>query len=84
MDKIGPICRSAEDCAIVFDAIRGRGRDYTAIDAAFPYRQDYEIGQLKVAYFKNLIDSSGDSRQFDEVRFRDFKKYRNSAIANRI
>ena len=28
MDKIGPICRSVEDCAIVFDAIRGPdGRD---------------------------------------------------------
>jgi len=24
MDKVGPICRTAEDCAIVFNAIRGK------------------------------------------------------------
>ncbi|MBK8505207.1 MAG: amidase [Saprospiraceae bacterium] len=73
MDKIGPICRSAEDCAIVFDAIRGQGRDYTAVDAAFPYRQDDEIKQLKVAYFKNLIDSSGASRAYDEAVLQTLK-----------
>ena len=32
MDKIGPICRSVEDCAIVFDAIHGAdGKDPTAV-----------------------------------------------------
>src|SRR3989339_339061 len=36
MDKIGPICRNVEDCAIVFDAIRGAdGYDRTAVDLPF-------------------------------------------------
>jgi Asp-tRNA(Asn)/Glu-tRNA(Gln) amidotransferase A subunit family amidase len=36
MDKIGPICRTVEDCAIVFDAIRGSdGVDMSVIDGAF-------------------------------------------------
>lgn len=38
MDKIGPLTRSALDCAIVFDAIRGTdGLDNQVRDAAFNY-----------------------------------------------
>ena len=38
MDKIGAICRTVEDCAIVFNAIRGAdGIDQTLIDAPFNY-----------------------------------------------
>ena len=38
MDKIGPIARSVEDCAIVFDAIRGPDeRDRTVTDYPFNY-----------------------------------------------
>ena len=38
MDKIGPICRSVEDCAIVFDAIYGPdGIDQTVYDLPFNY-----------------------------------------------
>ena len=38
MDKIGPICRTVEDCAIVFEAIRGAdGIDRTLIEAPFNY-----------------------------------------------
>ena len=38
MDKVGPICRSAIDCAIVFDAIRGLDpKDKTLVDAGYTY-----------------------------------------------
>ncbi len=38
MDKVGAICRSAVDCAIVFDAIRGIDpKDKTVLDAGFTY-----------------------------------------------
>lgn len=38
MDKIGPICRSVEDCALVFDAIHGAdGLDPTAVDRPFAW-----------------------------------------------
>ncbi|NND33975.1 MAG: amidase [Saprospiraceae bacterium] len=67
MDKIGPICRSAEDCAIVFDVIRGKGRDNTVIEAPFPYDQDLDVRQLKVGYFKNLFDSCEFTRPYDEA-----------------
>ncbi len=36
MDKIGPMCRSVEDCAIVFNAIYGPdGKDLTVADLPF-------------------------------------------------
>ena len=36
MDKIGPMCRGAEDCALVFNSIYGSdGHDETVVDAPF-------------------------------------------------
>lgn len=42
MDKAGPMCRSAEDCALVFAALHGAdARDATTLPAAdFPFRWD--------------------------------------------
>ena len=74
MDKVGPICRSAEDCAVVFDAIRGSGQDRTAVDAAFPYQQDFDIQSLKVGYFKNLFDSCDFTRPYDQEAFKVLEK----------
>ncbi len=73
MDKIGPICRSAEDCAIVLDAIRGAGRDYSAIDAPFNYDPDFDVKKLKVGYFSNLFDAE-PTRVFDAQVLDDLKK----------
>jgi len=54
MDKIGPICRSADDCALVFDVIRGPdGIDRTVVDKAFNYNFNTDIKNLKIAYLKN-------------------------------
>lgn len=49
MDKIGPICRSVEDCALVFDAIHGAdGRDATAANFAFEWPHQTNLVGLKV------------------------------------
>ena len=59
MDKIGPMCRSVEDCAIVFNAIYGPdGRDETAADAAFVWNPDVPLSTLKIGYVKNEFDSA--------------------------
>jgi Asp-tRNA(Asn)/Glu-tRNA(Gln) amidotransferase A subunit family amidase len=51
MDKIGPIARSVEDCAVVFDAIRGRDeRDPTTRDAPFRYRPEAGVTHLRLGY----------------------------------
>ena len=54
MDKIGPICRSVEDCALVLGAIHGSdGLDATAVDRPFSWPGAKSIKDLKVGYVGN-------------------------------
>ena len=56
MDKIGPICRSVEDCALVFNAIYGSdGRDDTVVDAPFAWNPDVPLGSLKIGYIEGRL-----------------------------
>jgi Asp-tRNA(Asn)/Glu-tRNA(Gln) amidotransferase A subunit family amidase len=57
MDKIGPMCRSVEDCALVFNAIYGPdGRDGTVADAPFAWTPSTPLARLKIAYVKTEFD----------------------------
>ncbi|MEO0471055.1 MAG: amidase [Bacteroidota bacterium] len=59
MDKIGPICRSAEGCAMVFESIRGKDpKDATTRDAAFNFAQDIDLAGMKIGYVKSRFDNS--------------------------
>lgn len=56
LDKIGPICRSAEDDAIVFSYIKGTdGKDPGAVDHAFNYNPNPDLKKLKIAYAENYF-----------------------------
>ena len=51
-DKLGPICRSAEDCALVFSAIQGPdGLDYSVKSRPFNWNAAKKLSSLKIAYF---------------------------------
>jgi Asp-tRNA(Asn)/Glu-tRNA(Gln) amidotransferase A subunit family amidase len=68
MDKIGPICRTVEDCAIVFDAIRGAdGIDQTVIDPAFNYDPKVDLERLRIGYVKKLFDEEYPNKGNDEA-----------------
>jgi Asp-tRNA(Asn)/Glu-tRNA(Gln) amidotransferase A subunit family amidase len=59
MDKLGPICRTAEDCAIVLNAIYGPDNlDQTVIDLPFNYRSDMDVSQLRLGYLKKAFDEA--------------------------
>lgn len=63
MDKVGPICRSAEDCALVFDAIHGAdGKDMTAKNLPFQWPANIETRGLKVGFTKGRrgVDERAD------------------------
>ena len=56
LDKIGPICRSAEDAAIVFYYIKGTdGLDASAKDRAFNYTGKPDWKKLRIAYASNYF-----------------------------
>lgn len=62
LDKIGPICRSAEDAAIVFNYIHGTdGLDQSAVNIPFNYQPDGDIKKLKIGYAKNYFDLIKDT-----------------------
>ena len=57
LDKIGPMCRSAEDCALVFEAIRGPdGRDNTVLDVPFNWDAEADLAGLRVGYLRSSFD----------------------------
>jgi len=57
-DKVGILCRSAEDAAIVFNYIHGADQsDASSIQFAFNYTGSLNLKQLKIAYISNYIDS---------------------------
>jgi Asp-tRNA(Asn)/Glu-tRNA(Gln) amidotransferase A subunit family amidase len=59
LDKIGPICRSAEDAAIVFNYLHGTdGRDASAVNMPFNYKNKVDISKMKIAYARNYFNRS--------------------------
>lgn len=53
MDKLGPICRSVEDCALVLEAIYGPdGKDPSVKSAAFHWDAALDWRKLRVGYLK--------------------------------
>jgi Asp-tRNA(Asn)/Glu-tRNA(Gln) amidotransferase A subunit family amidase len=59
MDKIGPICRTVEDCAAVFNAIYGAdGRDETVVDAPFTWRPTPSLSRLAIGYVAKEFEPS--------------------------
>jgi len=57
MDKIGPMCRTVEDCALVFDSIQGPdGTDLTLVDVPFNWDPDLDIRTIRLGYIKEEFD----------------------------
>lgn len=57
MDKLGPICRAVEDCAIVMDTIHGPdGKDLATRDAAFAWNADFDWRTLRVGYLQDAFE----------------------------
>jgi Asp-tRNA(Asn)/Glu-tRNA(Gln) amidotransferase A subunit family amidase len=56
-DTVGPMCRSAEDCALVFNAIYGPdGKDNSIIDVPFNWDAVADVTRLRVGYLRAAFD----------------------------
>jgi Asp-tRNA(Asn)/Glu-tRNA(Gln) amidotransferase A subunit family amidase len=65
-DRLGPLCRYAEDCAIVMQAIaKPDGRDMSVSDIPFNWNAQFDVKKLRVG----IIQSS-----FDELTNADAKR----------
>jgi Asp-tRNA(Asn)/Glu-tRNA(Gln) amidotransferase A subunit family amidase len=75
MDRIGPICRTVEDCAVVFDAIRGAdGQDASARDVPFGWDANRSAAGLRVGYVKAEFDRDYAGRAADEETLRALRQ----------
>jgi Asp-tRNA(Asn)/Glu-tRNA(Gln) amidotransferase A subunit family amidase len=60
MDKIGPICRCAEDAAIVFAHLAQMDtRDRSWVDRPFHFKPDVDVRKLRIAF---LLDAKEDAK----------------------
>lgn len=75
LDKIGPICRSAADAAMVFAFIHGTdGIDASATNTRFDYVQRSDARQLKIGYAKNYFDRIRDTTRSEWQVLRSFRE----------
>jgi Asp-tRNA(Asn)/Glu-tRNA(Gln) amidotransferase A subunit family amidase len=76
MDKLGPITRSVEDCAIVFNAIQGTDdKDLSLISAPFNYSspigsslKGFRIGYIPSEFNRKYANSANDSLSFKKLK----------------
>ena len=67
MDKLGPIARSALDCALVFDAVRGSdGEDPAAVDVPFPFSDSTDPTDLQVGYVASAFEGDYENNTADQ------------------
>ncbi|CAM2070152.1 Amidase [Sulfidibacter corallicola] len=66
MDKVGPMARTVEDCAIVFETIRGVDpMDPTTRSAPFPYRADLPMNKVTLGYVPAMFEGDGPEKDID-------------------
>jgi Asp-tRNA(Asn)/Glu-tRNA(Gln) amidotransferase A subunit family amidase len=68
MDKVGPICRTAEDCAIIFNILQGKdNNDPTTVNAPFNYSSKLNVKNLRVGYLKLNFERNYDLKDNDSL-----------------
>jgi Asp-tRNA(Asn)/Glu-tRNA(Gln) amidotransferase A subunit family amidase len=64
MDRVGPICRTAEDCAMVFNAIHGVDeRDPSTVMAPFRFDRGIALASLRIG-----VDPNAPKELVDKLR----------------
>jgi Asp-tRNA(Asn)/Glu-tRNA(Gln) amidotransferase A subunit family amidase len=95
MDKLGPICRSVEDCALVLSAIYGPdGKDRAVKNAAFNWHAELDWRRLRVGYLKNDFERAPQPAEEaqkeepaateEEKKKREEKRKRREAFEERV
>jgi Asp-tRNA(Asn)/Glu-tRNA(Gln) amidotransferase A subunit family amidase len=83
MDKLGPICRGVEDCALVLAAINGPdGLDRTIHDVPFNWDATLDPHRLRIGYLKKDFEHAPepDEKPDDRERREMMKKFDAAAL----
>jgi Asp-tRNA(Asn)/Glu-tRNA(Gln) amidotransferase A subunit family amidase len=71
LDKIGPICRGVEDCALVFSAIHGPDeRDLTVADVPFQWDPRAPLARIRIGIDTGAFEAvaeEGEKPNYDAV-----------------
>jgi len=66
LDKVGPMCRSVEDCALVLAAIQGPDdQDLSVQTVPFNWDATLDIRKLRVGYLKSAFANTKQTAQTD-------------------
>ncbi len=76
MDKVGPICRMAEDCILVLNSIRGAdNKDLTVVDAPLHWEPAKPLSQLKIGILqKDFAQAGKDQKPLFDAAVEQLKK----------
>jgi Asp-tRNA(Asn)/Glu-tRNA(Gln) amidotransferase A subunit family amidase len=65
LDKIGPICRTADDCGLALAAIHGAdSRDAASVDRQYVWPSSRELSTMRVGY----VARGGEDERRDDLR----------------
>jgi Asp-tRNA(Asn)/Glu-tRNA(Gln) amidotransferase A subunit family amidase len=79
MDKAGPISRSAQDCAIIFNIIKGKNtneQDRSVVDYPFSFNPPSNLKGYKIGYFKKLFSKKDTTKvkENDSISLAKFRE----------
>ena len=61
-DRLGPMCRYAEDCAVVMSAIaRPDGKDLSVSEIPFNWNASLDVRKLRIGYLKEGFEETRDA-----------------------
>jgi Asp-tRNA(Asn)/Glu-tRNA(Gln) amidotransferase A subunit family amidase len=74
MDKVGPICRSILDCAMILHAIKGQDdADRSTREVAFNYSAKTNLASVRVGYFKSAFEADYANKENDQKALEKLK-----------
>jgi Asp-tRNA(Asn)/Glu-tRNA(Gln) amidotransferase A subunit family amidase len=76
-DRLGPLCRYAEDCAMVMSVIaKPDGRDLSVSELPFNWNPRIDIRKLRVGYLKAAFDETTNpvTKKFNEAAMAQIEK----------
>ena len=69
MDKVGPMCRTVEDCALVFNTIHGADeKDPATVTAPFRFDRNIDLKNLRIGYDEGPGNSAAPAALVEKLR----------------